>query len=143
MVSVILGQSKEVSELVGEELPPGATFELSQEFYFEAAHTLERDYETVSSRTTHGHTYYGRLTLTGDPTEFSGMVIDLAALRFEVESIKKLLDHKLLNDIEGLGRPTLENICKFVWSKTTFQLTISEIEIWRLPSGDRCKLKLR
>ena len=102
------------SELKTKALPSSAVFELSQEFYFEAAHTLERECETEGSRTIHGHTYSASITVRGTPDPKSGMLIDLAKLRSEVAAIKRDLDHQLLDNIVELGPATLENLCRYI-----------------------------
>jgi 6-pyruvoyltetrahydropterin/6-carboxytetrahydropterin synthase len=58
--------------------------ELSQRFYFEAAHTLRRALEKdsglrESSLRIHGHTYHAEVTLRGEPSPETGMLIDLAS----------------------------------------------------------------
>ena len=141
MVSVNLEQSNLATELEGV-LPPGATFELSQEFYFEAAHTLERDYETESSRRIHGHTYSACITIKGVPYPNSGMIVDLASLREEVARIRELLDHRLLDEVETLGPATLENLCAYVYRQFKAREIIKKISVWREKSGDRCSLNL-
>jgi 6-pyruvoyltetrahydropterin/6-carboxytetrahydropterin synthase len=40
-------------------------FELSQKFYFEAAHTLQRTIDAEGSRRIHGHTYHAEATVLG------------------------------------------------------------------------------
>jgi 6-pyruvoyltetrahydropterin/6-carboxytetrahydropterin synthase len=60
-------------------------FELSQSFYFEAAHTLQRGVErneADGSRRVHGHTYTARVAVLGDVDPASGMVVDLAVRRW-------------------------------------------------------------
>ena len=74
-------------------------FELSQTFYFEAAHTLERRYETESSRRIHGHTYGAEVQVQGEPDAASGMVVDLAHLRAVIEQVRSQLDHHFLDDV--------------------------------------------
>ena len=116
-------------------------FELSQSFYFDAAHTLERTVETDSSRRIHGHTYRGEITVTGtlDPT--TGMVADLGVLRATIDSIKGQLDHHLLDDIETLGAPTIENLCRFIYQQASAEIPgISSVRVWREASGDTCRL---
>ena len=51
------------------------TCEISQTFFFDAAHTLDRAIETESSRRIHGHTYNAEVFLTGQPDPQTGMVI--------------------------------------------------------------------
>mgnify|MGYP000178535474 CR=1 FL=1 len=42
-------------------------FELSQRFYFEAAHTLHRTIDAEGSLRIHGHTYHAEVTIAGQP----------------------------------------------------------------------------
>ena len=43
------------------------SYEISQKFFFDAAHTLKRKIEADSSRRIHGHTYNAEVTLSGQP----------------------------------------------------------------------------
>jgi len=119
-------------------------FELSQRFYFEAAHTLSRDIDAEGSRRIHGHTYEAEITLSGHADPLSGMLLDLAYLRKEIERVRALLDHHFLDDIANLGPVTLENLCLFIKDQlinTAPQL--SAITVERRASGDKCVLRLK
>ena len=74
-------------------------FDLSQRFYFEAAHTLHRSYEGEESLRIHGHTYEAEVTVSGRQDQKSGMIVDLAQLLNEIERVRKMLDHRFLDDI--------------------------------------------
>jgi 6-pyruvoyltetrahydropterin/6-carboxytetrahydropterin synthase len=116
-------------------------YELSQEFFFDAAHTLDRTIETEGSKCIHGHTYHSRVTISGTPDK-SGMVLDLGILKENVNIIKEYLDHKFLNELTDLPTTTLESLCVFIWEKCQ-SLSIEPIEITveRRASGDRCILR--
>ena len=119
-------------------------FELSQRFYFEAAHTLSRTIDTQGSRQIHGHTYEAEITLTGKPDLTSGMVLDLAYLRLEIERVRALLDHQFLDDIAELGPATLENLCLFIKQQLIAAVPhLSCVTIERRASGDKCTLRLK
>ena len=81
-------------------------FTISQRFFFDAAHTLRREIEAEGSRRVHGHTYEAEVTVRGAP-DASGMVIDLAYLRSRIAQVRHQLDHHLLDEVAGLGIPTL------------------------------------
>lgn len=118
-------------------------FELTQSFYFEAAHTLQRAYESESSRRIHGHTYSAQVTVSGDPHPQTGMVVDLAVLRQALAQVKEKLDHHLLDDIPDLGPATLENLCRFIYHQLQRpDWTLTRIEVSRSASGDSCRLVL-
>jgi len=119
------------------------TFELSQRFYFEAAHTLLRDIQAESSRRIHGHTYEAEVTVRGQPDPITGMVIDLAVLRQHIQAVRDLLDHQFLDEVEGLGPPTLENLCVFILEKLGPEVKcLCAVSVWRQASGDRCTVAL-
>lgn len=79
-------------------------YELSQKFYFEAAHTLERAVEAEGSRRIHGHTYHAEITLTGTPDPVNGMLTDLGVVRGEITRVRDMLDHRFL-DGDNDSRP--------------------------------------
>lgn len=117
----------------------GKTYDLSQRFFFEAAHTLRREIEAESSRRIHGHTYEAEVTVRGQPDPTTGMVIDLALLREHIRTVRNLLDHQFLDDVEGLGPPTLENLCEFILERLGHEVKgLAVVSVWRQASGDRC-----
>lgn len=118
-------------------------YELTQRFFFDAAHTLNRKVESEGSRRVHGHTYHAELCVRGAPDPATGMVLDLGLLRIEAEKIRALLDHRMLDTIEGLGRPTLENLCAFIARQVQAGgLPLSAVAVWRDGIGDRCTLRV-
>jgi 6-pyruvoyltetrahydropterin/6-carboxytetrahydropterin synthase len=89
--------------------------ELRQSFGFEAAHTLERSVDTDSSLRVHGHSYRAELVLRGEPDPASGMLVDLGTVSSAITQLRGLLDHRLLDAVEGLGPPTMENLARYVF----------------------------
>lgn len=119
------------------------SYELSQRFFFEAAHTLRREVQTAGSARVHGHTYHAEATVMGEPDAETGMVVDLGLLRQRIEVVRALLDHHFLNEVEGLGAPTLEHICAFLARNLSdLGAPLSTIKVWREATGDSCLLRL-
>ena len=117
-------------------------YELSQKFFFEAAHTLHRHMDAAGSRRIHGHTYHAEVTLIGEPDGSSGMVQDLGSVRGHIDAIRELLDHQFLDDVPGLGPATLENLCKFIFTKLVARCPrLVAVSVERPASGDRCVLR--
>jgi 6-pyruvoyltetrahydropterin/6-carboxytetrahydropterin synthase len=118
---------------------------LTQSFYFEAAHTLEKrdvDCHTqIKSATIHGHTYHASVSIEGE-TDENGMVRDLNAVYLMIIYIKSQLDHMFLNDVEGLGSPTLENLCLFISKKARLK-GLCEVTVERKASGDKCTYQIK
>ena len=76
--------------------------ELSQRFYFEAAHTLARKIDSDGSLRVHGHTYLAEVAITGVPNVHTGMITDLGLLRQEIEQIRAILEaHNPLEEDRG------------------------------------------
>ena len=115
--------------------------EISQSFFFDAAHTLERAIESASSKRIHGHTYNAEVFLTGYPDPATGMLIDLGVVRRELVMVREQLDHHLLDEVSGLGPPTLENLCQFIFSKLLPALpSLTSVRVWRVSMGDGCRM---
>jgi 6-pyruvoyltetrahydropterin/6-carboxytetrahydropterin synthase len=119
------------------------TYEVTQQFFFDAAHTLEREIETASSRRVHGHTYRAEVSVRGTPDAKTGMVIDLGVVRTHIARVRETLDHHLLNEVTDLGKPTLENLCRYIAeSLRSGGLQVNRVRVWRDAMGDGCTLTL-
>ena len=117
-------------------------YELTQRFFFEAAHTLRREVDTEPSRRFHGHTYIAEVTVVGLPNPDTGMVVDLGHLRVAIETVRGRLDHHLLDEVEGIGHPTLENLCAYIWrGLTDTRWQLDHVVVKREASGDACCLR--
>lgn len=116
-------------------------FELSQRFYFEAAHTLNREIEAEGSRRIHGHTYQAQVSVRGAPDPVSGMVMDIGFLKARIEAVRERLDHHFLDDVQGLGPATLENLCAFIYRQLAADVpNLSRVRVERTAGGDCCEL---
>ena len=117
-------------------------YEISQRFFFDAAHTLKRKIEAEGSRRIHGHTYQCEVSLSGQPDLKTGMVSDLGYLRAHLDIVRDQLDHHYLDEVTGIGIPTLENLCAFVWRAVEKEFAnISCVRVWRDARGDGCVLR--
>ena len=116
--------------------------EISQKFFFDAAHTLRRDIEAEGSRRIHGHTYHAEVTLAGNVNPTTGMVVDLGLVRAAIERLRPHLDHHLLDEVEGLGPATLENLGAFIWRAMAEEVPgLVQVRVWRDGVGDGCTLR--
>jgi 6-pyruvoyltetrahydropterin/6-carboxytetrahydropterin synthase len=117
------------------------TYQISQTFFFDAAHTLKREIEADSSRRIHGHTYNAEITLSGQPDPATGMVLDLGRVRAAIDVLRPQLDHRMLDDVPDLGTATLENLCAYIWRALTPHLPrLTAVKVWRAGMGDSCTL---
>jgi 6-pyruvoyltetrahydropterin/6-carboxytetrahydropterin synthase len=92
-------------------------YELSKEFRFDAAHTLQRTVDVEPSRRIHGHSYRAEVVIRGRPDPETGMLIDLALFDQALEEARDGLDHRFLDEINDLGPATIENLSLWIWRK--------------------------
>lgn len=114
-------------------------FELSKQFRFDAAHTLNRVIETESSRRIHGHSYRAEVTVRGRPDPVTGMIVDLGLLERALKEAHEALDHRFLDEMNDLGPATMENLCAWIWRKLTPTIgNLARVAVYRDSSGDAC-----
>ncbi len=104
--------------------------EIFKSFTFEAAHQLPNVPEGHKCARLHGHSYRVSLSVEGALGQDSGWVMDFADIKEAFKEVYEALDHRYLNDIEGLENPTSENIARWIWQKLKPQLPqLSKIQI--------------
>jgi 6-pyruvoyltetrahydropterin/6-carboxytetrahydropterin synthase len=114
-------------------------FELSKQFRFEAAHTLDRVIDGEASRRIHGHSYRAEVVVRGLADPKTGMVLDLGLLERALESARLGLDHRFLDEVPDLGPATMENISAWIWRKVSGAcLGIARVTVYRDSTGDAC-----
>jgi 6-pyruvoyltetrahydropterin/6-carboxytetrahydropterin synthase len=113
-------------------------WELTKSFRFEAAHALPGTTLGAASQEIHGHSFRAEVTVRGAPDPETGMVLDLGLLERSMAEVQKMLDHKLLNKVEALGAPTLENLSRFVWERVQHAGRIARVSIHRDSCNESC-----
>jgi 6-pyruvoyltetrahydropterin/6-carboxytetrahydropterin synthase len=114
-------------------------FELSKQFRFEAAHTLERVVDAEGSRRIHGHSYRAEVVIRGEADPKTGMVVDLGLFERALEVARLGLDHHFLDDVLGLGPATLENLSLWIWRKVSGTCgSLARVTVYRDSTGDAC-----
>jgi 6-pyruvoyltetrahydropterin/6-carboxytetrahydropterin synthase len=114
-------------------------YELSKQFRFDAAHSLERVVDTEPSRRIHGHSYRAEVTLRGMPEAKSGMIVDFGLFERALEEARQGLDHRLLDEVPGLAPATMENIAAWIWNQLSPKLPqIAKVTIYRDSYGETC-----
>jgi len=58
----------------------------------------------------HGHSFRARVTIEGTPSEDTGYIFHFDDLAAAMAEAHDALDHRLLNEVDGLAAPTLERI---------------------------------
>ena len=114
-------------------------FELSKQFRFDAAHTLERSIDTESSRRIHGHSYRAEVTVRGLPDPVTGMVVDRGLLERTMADARDALDHRFLDEINDLGPATMENLSRWIWERLSPVIgNLFKVSVYRDSSGEAC-----
>ncbi len=60
--------------------------------------------------------------MRGEPNPATGFLRDFGEVEAALTAIRDILDHRLLNEIKGLGYPTLENLAKFIFTAAKARL---------------------
>jgi 6-pyruvoyltetrahydropterin/6-carboxytetrahydropterin synthase len=116
---------------------PKPTTEITQQFTFDAAHSLGAG--APENRRIHGHSFYVDVTLCGEADGGTGWVRDFGEVKAVLEAIREELDHRLLNDLEGLGAPTLENLARHIYRRAKQKLPeVCRVRISRPSYGQSC-----
>lgn len=89
--------------------------EIFKIFRFEAAHYLPNLPEGHKCRRMHGHSFQVEVFVEGEVEEDTGWVMDFGDIKKYFKPLDDRLDHRLLNDIEGLENPTSENLARYIW----------------------------
>lgn len=111
--------------------------EITQEFGFDAAHWLGDS--AAENRRLHGHSFYAEVTLRGEPDPTTGFLRDFGEVKRALDAIREVLDHRLLNEIEGLGTPTLENLARFIFIRAQAALPeVTRVKLRRPSYGQTC-----
>ena len=91
--------------------------EIFKIYQVEVAHFLPNVTQDHPCRQIHGHTIFIELYFSGPVDPQMGWVIDFGEIDKGFMPIKQQLDHKFLNEIEGLKNPTSENLARWLWPK--------------------------
>ena len=114
-------------------------FELSKQFRFDAAHTLDRSIQTDSSRRIHGHSYRAEVTVRGRPDPATGMIVDLGLLEASMAEARDALDHRFLDEVDDLGPATMENLSRWIWERLKpVVANLAKVGVYRDSSGEAC-----
>ena len=89
--------------------------EIFKSFTFEAAHVLPGVPEGHKCGRVHGHSYQVELRLRGPVDPRLGWVRDFGDVTAAFRPLYDRLDHRLLNEIEGLENPTSETLARWLW----------------------------
>lgn len=107
-----------------------------KEFTFDSAHRLPNVPEGHKCGSVHGHTFVLKVYVSGKIDKHTGWVIDFAEIKKICKPLVDKLDHKYINDINGLENPTSENIAVWFWEKIKPEIPgLFKIELLETPTS--------
>jgi len=113
--------------------------EIYQEFTFDAAHRFPGVPEGHPYHGLHGHSFVARVVLSGRVDSKTGFIADLGEVEARCLRLRERLDHKYLNDVDGLEVPSLENIAVWIWNQLTPDLpALARVEVRRDSNRHGC-----
>lgn len=113
--------------------------EISYRFGFDAAHHFDVFPEGHAYRGMHGHSFQVEVALRGRPDPATGFIADLGEVERACIGVREQLDHRVLNDLPGLSRPSLENICLWIWNALAPRFAnLARVTVRRDSIGQSC-----
>lgn len=91
--------------------------QIYKEFTFEAAHFMPSAPAGHPNSRIHGHSFHVRVTIEGEPDAQTGVVFHFEDFAAAIADVREALDHRFLNEVGGIGAPTLENITVWIWNR--------------------------
>lgn len=100
-------------------------------FRIEASHSLDHLPAAHPCRRVHGHSWRIEIHAAGPVEEQCGWVVDFAEIDSAFGPLQAELDHAHLNEIDGLERPTSENLARWIWRRLAPRVPrLSRIVVW-------------
>lgn len=107
----------------------GDVVDVFREFTFEAAHRLPNVPEGHKCARLHGHSYRVEVHVRGEVEPEAGWVMDFADIEAAFDTVRDRLDHRYLNEVEGLENPTSENLARWVWQRLADRLPLARVVV--------------
>jgi 6-pyruvoyltetrahydropterin/6-carboxytetrahydropterin synthase len=123
----------------GPEIPYVTPMRIYKEFLFEAAHFLPSAPQGHPNSRIHGHSFRARIVIDGEPNPDTGYIFHFDDLAAAIADAHDALDHRLLNEVEGLEAPTLERISIWLWNRLENRVPgLAEIHVSRDSCHEGC-----
>ena len=90
---------------------------LVKDFWFEAAHRLPMVPPGHKCSRLHGHSFHVAIEVAGETDPDLGWLIDYADIKAAYAPVHDQLDHRYLNEVDGLENPTSEVLAAWIWDR--------------------------
>jgi len=113
--------------------------ELTHAFGFDAAHRFDAFPEGHPNRRMHGHSFQVEIAVRGTPDPRTGFVVEFTQLETACGALHDTLDHRILNEIEGLNQPSLERLSIWIWEQLAQRISgLVRVTVRRDSRGQSC-----
>lgn len=113
--------------------------ELAYRFGFDAAHHFGHFPPGHPNARIHGHSFEVEVAVRGEPDANTGFIVEFADVEEACGAVRRELDHRMLNDLEELGPPSLENLCLWIWKRLQPGFpALARVTVRRPSAGQSC-----
>lgn len=107
---------------------------ISRSFRLEAARRLPRLPDTHPCSRLHGHSFVVEVALEGPIDPALGWLVDYDEIAAAWAPIAQALDHRLLNEVDGLENPTSELLAAWIFARLAPALpALSAVTVMETP----------
>lgn len=109
---------------------------IGKQYHFAAAHFLPKVPDGHKCKNMHGHNYMVEVEIRNEISPLDGFCgnVDFYQVDESMKPIIAKLDHKLLNEVEGLENPTAENIAAWILKEYQPAILFS-VTVWETPKS--------
>ena len=113
--------------------------EIAYRFGFDAAHRFENQPPGHPYHGVHGHSFQVEIAVRGQPDPSTGFVVDFNEIEKACQAVRSALDHRMLNEVKGLDKPSLENLSSWIWRQLAPHLPgLARVTVRRDSIGQSC-----
>jgi 6-pyruvoyltetrahydropterin/6-carboxytetrahydropterin synthase len=121
------------------KIPYSTRMRIYKDFQFEAAHFLPSAPQGHPNSRIHGHSFRARVVIEGEPNPETGYIFHFDELTAALSDTQDALDHRLLNEVEGLAAPTVERIAMWIWQRLANRVPgLAEVHVNRDSCHEGC-----
>jgi 6-pyruvoyltetrahydropterin/6-carboxytetrahydropterin synthase len=116
--------------------PTARRFELMKTWHFESARHLTGIPPEHRCSRVHGSSFTVEVTVAAPLDPVTGWCVDFDDMEQQWRRLYEVLDHRLLNEVEGLENPTTEHIAVWILDRLKFDgATVTKVAVAELPTA--------
>lgn len=116
--------------------PSPRRMELQKTWHFESARSLTGIPPEHRCSRVHGSSFIVEVTVVAPLDPVTGWCVDFDVMEKEWARVHEVLDHRLLNEVEGLDNPTTEHIAVWLLDRLHFEgAEVTKVSVAELPTA--------